>query len=58
MHLNLIVLIMSEDDAIKKGIQKIYLNLAIDVKTEKKNIAGKNRLVIDGGHFVPLLVKI
>ena len=48
------------DDAIKKGIQKIDLKGRLqEIKNGKlKNIAGKNRLVIDGGHNISAALSI
>jgi len=48
------------DDAIKKGIQKIDLKGRLqEIKKGKlKNIAGKNRLVIDGGHNISAALSI
>ena len=48
------------DDAIKKGIQKIDLKGRLqEIKNGKlKNIAGNNRLVIDGGHNISAALSI
>ena len=48
------------DDAIKKGIQKIHLKGRLqEIKNGKlKNIAGNNRLVIDGGHNISAALSI
>ena len=48
------------DDAIKKGIQKIDLKGRLqEIKNGKlKNIAGKYRLVIDGGHNISAALSI
>ena len=48
------------DDAIKKGIQKIDLKGRLqEIKSGKlKNIAGNNRLVIDGGHNISAALSI
>jgi len=49
-----------KDDAIKKGIQKIDLKGRLqEIKNGKlKNIAGNNRLVIDGGHNISAALSI
>ena len=48
------------DDAIKKGIQKIDLKGRLqEIKNGKlKNIAGNNRLIIDGGHNISAALSI
>lgn len=48
------------DDAIKKGVQKIDLKGRLqEIKNGKlKNIAGNNRLVIDGGHNISAALSI